>query len=102
MKGVRQSSRIKTGTGKSEKRHLNLIQELAVRETFASKHRTRRLDEDGYPEEMGLVTYGGDNVVSLRGRAVGAMELVPGRRCDECGNYAVMRKHGCDFWMACG
>ncbi|MVF23983.1 adenosylcobalamin-dependent ribonucleoside-diphosphate reductase [Methylocaldum sp. BRCS4] len=61
------------------------------------------LDEDGYPvEEMGLVTYEADNIVSLRTRAAGAMEVAPGRRCDECGNYAVIRKDGCDFCTACG
>lgn len=62
------------------------------------------LDEDGYPvEEMSLVTYEADNVVSLRGaRAVGAMEVAPGKRCDGCGNYAAVRKDGCDFCTACG
>jgi ribonucleoside-diphosphate reductase alpha chain len=35
-------------------------------------------------------------------RAVGATEVNPGKRCEECGNYAVIRKDGCDFCTACG
>jgi ribonucleoside-diphosphate reductase alpha chain len=63
------------------------------------------LDEDGYPvEPMGMVeTEEAENVVLLR-RAVGAMETIEaaGKRCEECGNYAVIKKDGCDFCTACG
>lgn len=69
-------------------------------------HRYARLgllDEDGFPvEEMGLLQYEADNVVPLRSASVGAMEVRPGKRCDECGNYAVIRKDGCNFCTACG
>jgi ribonucleoside-diphosphate reductase alpha chain len=61
------------------------------------------LDEDGYPmENMGIVAYDAENVIPLRARSVGAMEVKPGRRCGECGNYSVIRKDGCDFCTACG
>jgi ribonucleoside-diphosphate reductase alpha chain len=61
------------------------------------------LDEDGYPmEEMGIVAYDAENVIPLRARSVGAMEVKPGKRCGECGNYAVILKDGCDFCTACG
>ena len=61
------------------------------------------LDEDGYPmEDMGIVAYDAENVIPLRARSVGAMEVKPGKRCGECGNYAVIRKDGCDFCTACG
>jgi ribonucleoside-diphosphate reductase alpha chain len=61
------------------------------------------LDEDGYPmEDMGIVAYDAENVIPLRARSVGAMEVRPGKRCLECGNYAVIRKDGCDFCSACG
>ena len=69
-------------------------------------HRHARLgllDDDGYPvEEMGILRYEADNVVQLRGSSAGAMEVRPGKRCDECGNYAVIRKDGCNFCTACG
>ena len=61
------------------------------------------LDEEGYPmEEMGIVAYETENVIPLRARSAGAMEVRPGKRCPECGNYAVIRKDGCDFCSACG
>lgn len=62
------------------------------------------LDEEGYPtQETGIVHYEADNVRPLRkARSVGAMEVAPGRRCGECGNYAVVKKDGCDFCTACG
>jgi ribonucleoside-diphosphate reductase alpha chain len=61
------------------------------------------LDEEGYPmEEMGIVAYDAENVIPLRARSVGAMEVKPGKRCGECGNYAVIPKDGCDFCTACG
>jgi ribonucleoside-diphosphate reductase alpha chain len=61
------------------------------------------LDEDGYPmEDMGIVAYDAENVIPLRARSAGAMEVRPGKRCLECGNYAVIRKDGCDFCSACG
>ena len=61
------------------------------------------LDEEGFPvEDMGVMEYEADNVIRLRARSVGAMEVRPGKRCLECGNYAVIRKDGCDFCTACG
>ena len=62
------------------------------------------LDEEGFPvDDMGvMVEYEADNVVSFKSRSVGALEVHPGKRCLECGNYAVIRKDGCDFCSACG
>jgi len=62
------------------------------------------LDEDGFPvDDMGImVEYEADNVVHFKSRSVGALEAHPGKRCLECGNYAVIRKDGCDFCSACG
>jgi len=61
------------------------------------------LDEDGYPQEdLGLMKYDAENVVTLKARSVGAMEVRPGRRCTDCGNYALIRKDGCEFCTACG
>ncbi|CAI8808254.1 hypothetical protein [Methylocaldum szegediense] len=49
-------------------------------------------DEDGFPvEEMGLVTYEDDTMVSLCACAVGAVETAPG----ECGNHAVILDDTC-------
>ncbi|BBL76426.1 adenosylcobalamin-dependent ribonucleoside-diphosphate reductase [Methylomagnum ishizawai] len=61
------------------------------------------LDEEGFPmEDMGIVAYDAENVIPLRARSVGAMEVKPGKRCNECGNYAVILKDGCEFCTACG
>ncbi len=60
------------------------------------------LNAEGYPvEPMGLVEVTGDNVVPLP-RAQGVQKMMPGRRCADCGSYAVIRKDGCDFCTACG
>ena len=59
------------------------------------------LDAEGYPvTPMGVVEMI-DNVVPLV-RSVGSGEVMPGRRCEECGSYAVIRKDGCNFCTACG
>ena len=52
------------------------------------------LDDKGYPlREMGIL------------EAPRSAERTPadaGRLCNECGNYSVIRKDGCDFCTACG
>lgn len=59
------------------------------------------LDEEGYPiEPMGVLDLP-EGVTPLH-RAVGAQEVMPGKHCDNCGAYAVIRKDGCDFCTACG
>jgi len=30
------------------------------------------------------------------------LQVLPGRRCKECGNTAVIKKDGCEFCTACG
>jgi ribonucleoside-diphosphate reductase alpha chain len=51
------------------------------------------LDEEGYPvQAMGV----------LETPAPGAAPKMKGMKCAECGNYAVIRKDGCDFCSACG
>jgi ribonucleoside-diphosphate reductase alpha chain len=51
------------------------------------------LDEEGYPvQAMGV----------LETPAPGAAPKMKGMKCGECGNYAVIRKDGCDFCSACG
>jgi len=61
------------------------------------------LDEEGYAlEEMGVVQAYDDNVVRLKARSAGAMEVQPGRLCKQCRSYAVIKKDGCEFCTACG
>ncbi len=61
------------------------------------------LDEEGYPFiETGMMQYDADNVIPIASRSAGAMEVNPGKRCKECGTYAVIKKDGCDFCTACG
>jgi ribonucleoside-diphosphate reductase alpha chain len=52
------------------------------------------LDDKGYPRrEMGILEAPrGDN----------EPKLMQGGLCNECGNYSVIRKDGCDFCTACG
>jgi ribonucleoside-diphosphate reductase alpha chain len=51
------------------------------------------LDEEGYPvQAMGV----------LESPAPGAAPKMKGMKCAECGNYAVIRRDGCDFCSACG
>jgi ribonucleoside-diphosphate reductase alpha chain len=51
------------------------------------------LDEAGLPvQQMGV----------LEAPAPGSAPKMKGLRCGECGNYAVIRKDGCDFCSACG
>ncbi|MBI2961858.1 MAG: adenosylcobalamin-dependent ribonucleoside-diphosphate reductase [Betaproteobacteria bacterium] len=52
------------------------------------------LDEHGYPtREMGILEAPRDK---------DAPKLMQGGLCNECGNYTVIRKDGCDFCTACG
>jgi ribonucleoside-diphosphate reductase alpha chain len=52
------------------------------------------LDENGYPtREMGILE---------APRESGDSKLMQGALCNECGNYTVIRKDGCDFCTACG
>jgi ribonucleoside-diphosphate reductase alpha chain len=51
------------------------------------------LSEDGYPvREMGI----------LQTPAGKATPQIKGALCDECGNYSVIKKDGCEFCGACG
>ena len=55
------------------------------------------LDERGFPiNEMGVLE------IPEAAREREALRLLPGKRCVECGNTAVIRKDGCEFCTACG
>ncbi len=55
------------------------------------------LDERGYPvNEMGVLE------IPESAREREELRVLPGRRCGECGNTAVIRKDGCEFCTACG
>jgi ribonucleoside-diphosphate reductase alpha chain len=61
------------------------------------------LDKDGYPlEAMGIVQSPDELGGREKQRSVGAMEVKPGRLCESCGNYAVIKKDGCKFCTSCG
>ena len=52
------------------------------------------LDENGYPtREMGILETPQNK---------GAAKVMRGALCNECGNFTVIRKDGCDFCSACG
>ena len=57
------------------------------------------LDERGYPiDEMGVL----EIPEAAREREARNLQILPGKRCLECGNSAVIRKDGCEFCTACG
>jgi ribonucleoside-diphosphate reductase alpha chain len=57
------------------------------------------LDERGYPiDEMGVL----EIPDASREREASKLQILPGKRCNECGNSAVIKKDGCDFCTACG
>ena len=56
------------------------------------------LNEQGYPVE-----HAGILAVPPAERARSAeLDVLPGKKCAECGNKAMIRKDGCDFCTACG
>ncbi|MEO6929736.1 MAG: adenosylcobalamin-dependent ribonucleoside-diphosphate reductase [Casimicrobiaceae bacterium] len=56
------------------------------------------LDEQGYP-----LAHVGILAVPPAEQAHGAeLKVLPGRKCNECGNRTMIRKDGCDFCTACG
>jgi ribonucleoside-diphosphate reductase alpha chain len=56
------------------------------------------LTEDGYP-----VANAGILSVPAAERAAGAQHrIIPGKKCPECGNRALIKKDGCEFCTQCG
>ncbi len=56
------------------------------------------LDERGYPiKEMGVL-----EIPESDREAEESYRLIPGRQCKECGNFALIKKDGCEFCTACG
>ena len=51
---------------------------------------------------MGIVGYDAENVLPLRTRAAGVIDIRPDKRCPECGNRVLTRKDSWDFCSACG
>jgi ribonucleoside-diphosphate reductase alpha chain len=57
------------------------------------------LDERGYPvTEMGVL----EIPAADREPEDAGYRMLPGKRCPECGNAALIRKDGCEFCTACG
>jgi ribonucleoside-diphosphate reductase alpha chain len=57
------------------------------------------LDERGYPvTEMGVL----EVPAADREPEVESYRILPGKQCKECGNFAMIKKEGCDFCTACG
>jgi ribonucleoside-diphosphate reductase alpha chain len=56
------------------------------------------LTEQGYPvEHAGILAVPATELAES-----GALKILPGRKCPECGNKGLIRKDGCDFCSACG
>ncbi len=57
------------------------------------------LDERGYPvTEMGVL----EIPEADRDAEVERYRVLPGKQCKECGNFALIKKDGCEFCTACG
>jgi ribonucleoside-diphosphate reductase alpha chain len=55
------------------------------------------LTEEGYPvEHAGILAVPDTELVQP------ALKVLPGKKCPECGNKALIRKDGCDFCTGCG
>jgi len=58
------------------------------------------LDERGYPvTEMGVLEIPAHD---RQEDEAARYRLLPGRQCKECGNFALIKKDGCEFCTACG
>ena len=56
------------------------------------------LNEQGYPvEHAGILA-----VPPAEQARSAELDVLPGKKCTECGNKAMIRKDGCDFCTACG
>jgi ribonucleoside-diphosphate reductase alpha chain len=56
------------------------------------------LDERGYPvNEMGVL-----EIPAADREDAEPYRVLPGRQCKECGNFALIKKDGCEFCTACG
>ncbi|HET7261078.1 MAG TPA: adenosylcobalamin-dependent ribonucleoside-diphosphate reductase [Casimicrobiaceae bacterium] len=55
------------------------------------------LTEEGYP-----VSHAGILRVPETEQSAAELRVLPGRKCPECGNRALIRKDGCDFCTDCG
>lgn len=54
------------------------------------------LDENGFPlQQMGILQ-------APEGGSSNSVRPTQGKLCNECGNYTMIRKDGCDFCTACG
>jgi ribonucleoside-diphosphate reductase alpha chain len=63
------------------------------------------LDEEGQPvAEMGIMAYEDEDAGKMGETTTqrGMLRISPGRRCPECGAYALIRRDGCNFCTACG
>jgi ribonucleoside-diphosphate reductase alpha chain len=56
------------------------------------------LDERGYPiNEMGVL-----EIPQADRDETERYRMLPGKQCKECGNFALIKKDGCEFCTACG
>jgi ribonucleoside-diphosphate reductase alpha chain len=61
------------------------------------------LTEEGFPlTESGILTAPQGKRTSAQLRRQGDMQLMAGKKCEECGNRTVIKKDGCDFCTSCG
>jgi len=61
------------------------------------------LTEEGYPlTESGILTTPQSKQNHTEQRRQSDMQLMAGKKCEECGNRTVIKKDGCDFCTSCG
>lgn len=61
------------------------------------------LSEEGYPiTESGILSPPHGKRTRVERRKQAEVQLMAGKKCEECGNRTVIKKDGCDFCTSCG
>ena len=61
------------------------------------------LSEEGYPlTESGILSTPHGKRTRVERRKQAEVQLMAGKKCEECGNRTVIKKDGCDFCTSCG
>jgi ribonucleoside-diphosphate reductase alpha chain len=61
------------------------------------------LSEEGFPlTESGILSTPKGKRAQIERRRQADVQLMAGKKCEECGNRTVIKKDGCDFCTSCG
>ena len=84
-------------------RELRLVAAAILRTSPLNERRPPRATPDPEPVDRASGPESNRPAVPPAERARSAeLDVLPGKKCAECGNKAMIRKDGCDFCTACG